>query len=73
MTEKAFVQYIQDWIDGKSISSKTPGLTMSIEQGSSKEFAKKLLAQAYFKNFVVHYYGDETWNKVEEILKNKQT
>ena len=71
MKPKDFIQYIDDWISGKPIQSKTPGFSMQINASSVKEFAKKVLAQSYLKNFTVMYYGEETWASVEKLLQSK--
>ena len=71
MTPKEFVRYIEDWVSGKPISSKKPGFTMQVNASSIKEFARKVLAQPYLKNFTIAYYGEETWQEVETVLRSK--
>ena len=71
MKPKEFVQYIDDWITGKPIQSKTPGFSMQINAHSVKEFVKKTLGQSYLKNFTVMHYGEDTWATVENLLRSK--
>ena len=71
MTPKDFIQYIDDWVNGKPIQSKTPGFKMQVNMNSVKEFAKKVLAQPYLKNFTVMHYGDSVWKSIEELLQSK--
>jgi len=71
MTPEDFVQYIDDWINGKPIKSKTPGFSMQVNADSVKEFAKKVLGQAYLKNFTMMYYGEDVWDSVEKLLHSK--
>lgn len=71
MKPAEFIQYIQDWVEGKPIKSKTPGFSMQINANSVKEFVKKVLAQPYLKNFTVMHYGEDTWASVEKLLRSK--
>ena len=71
MKPKDFVQYIDDWINGKPIQSKTRGFSMQINANSVKELAKKVLAQPYLENFTKMYYGNDTWESVEKLLRSK--
>lgn len=71
MTPEAFVKYIEDWVTGKPIQSKTPGFSMQVNANSIKEFAKKVLGQSYLKNFTVMHYGDSVWKSIEELLQSK--
>lgn len=69
MSPNEFIGYINDWVSGKQINSKTKGLKMSINKEDSKLFAKKLLGLEFFKNFVIFHYGDKVWSKIESDLK----
>jgi|PlaIllAssembly_1097288.scaffolds.fasta_scaffold00001_109 hypothetical protein len=71
MKPKDFVQYIDDWVNGKPIQSKTPGFSMKVNADSVKEFAKKVLSQPYLKNFTIMHYGEDTWASVENLLRAK--
>lgn len=71
MKPEDFIQYIDDWVNGKPIQSKTPGFSMQVNANSIKEFAKKVLGQPYLKNFTVMHYGDSVWKSIEELLKSK--
>lgn len=71
MKPEEFVQYINDWVSGKPIQSKTPGFSMKINADSVKEFAKKVLGQPYLKNFTIMHYGDIVWKSIEELLQSK--
>ena len=71
MKPKEFIQYIDDWVNGKPIQSKTPGFSMQVNADSVKEFAKKVLGQPYLKNFTVLHYGDTVWKSIEELLQSK--
>jgi len=71
MKPKEFIQYIDDWVNGKPIQSKTPGFSMQVNANSVKEFAKKVLGQPYLKNFTVMHYGDSVWKSIEELLQSK--
>lgn len=71
MKPKDFIQYIDDWVNGKPIQSKTPGFKMQVNMNSVKEFAKKVLGQPYLKNFTVMHYGDSVWKSIEELLQSK--
>jgi hypothetical protein len=71
MKPKDFIQYIDDWVNGKPIQSKTPGFSMQVNANSVKEFAKKVLAQPYLKNFTAMHYGEDTWAAVEKLLRSK--
>jgi hypothetical protein len=71
MKPKDFIQYIDDWVNGKPIQSKTPGFSMQVNANSIKEFAKKVLSQSYLKNFTILHYGEDTWTSVENLLRSK--
>lgn len=71
MKPKDFIQYIQDWVDGKPTSAKHSGFNMVINSNSVKEFAKKVLAQSFLKNFTLHHYDEDTWGQIETILQSK--
>lgn len=71
MKPEEFVQYINDWISGKPIQSKTPGFSMQINANSVKEFVKKVLGQPYLKNFTVMHYGDSVWKSIEDLLRSR--
>lgn len=71
MKPEEFVQYINDWVSGKPIQSKTPGFSMKINANSVREFAKKVLAQPYLKNFTMMHYGEDIWASVEKLLRSK--
>lgn len=71
MKPKDFIQYIDDWVNGRPIQSKTPGFSMQINANSVKEFAKKVLGQSYLKNFTTMHYGEDVWASVENLLRSK--
>lgn len=71
MKPDEFVQYIQDWVDGKPIKSKTPGFSMKVNADSVKEFAKKVLSQPFLKNFTITHYDEATWVTIEKMLRSK--
>lgn len=71
MKPEEFVRYIDDWISGKPIQSKTPGFSMQINANSVREFATKVLKQPDLKNFTVMHYGTDTWASVEKLLHSK--
>lgn len=67
MTEKEFIKYIEDWLHGKRIKNKV-GVTMSVSPEYLKIFKEKLLKNDFFKNYVIKYYGNIFWMKVEKLL-----
>lgn len=71
MKPAEFIQYIQDWVEGKPIKSKTPGFTMQVNKDSVKEFVRKVLSQPFLKNFTEMHYNEDTWNQLEVMLKSK--
>ncbi len=71
MAKKDFIQYIDDWVSGKPIQSKTPGFTMKVNANSVKEFIKKVLTQPYLKNFTLLHYDEATWETIQQHLKEK--
>lgn len=71
MDREEFVQYIDDWISGKTLKAKLTGFNMQVNANSVKEFSRKVLAQGYLMNFTLMHYDDNTWAKIEVLLKSK--
>ena len=44
---------------------------MSVPANSVKEFVHKVLGQPFLKNFTLMNYGEDTWSRIEGLLKSK--
>lgn len=68
MKSDDFIQYINQWLNGDTIKSKTPGFEMHVNKNAIKDFAKKLNNNYFFRNFVIKNYGNNIWDKIAELL-----
>lgn len=71
MDHEEFVECIDDWISGKTLKAKLTGFDMQENLNSVKEFSRNVFAQGYLKKFTLMYYDDNTWAKIELLLKSK--
>lgn len=70
-SEQEFIEYIEQWLDGKIIHSKIRGFNMQINKNDMKDFAEKILNNRFFRLFVLKHYNESVWNKIEKIIKTK--
>lgn len=66
-----YVDYIEDWIYSKPISSKTRGLVMRVDPEEVEDFIKKLLQNEFFEKFTRKYYGPPIWNIIQTMLLSR--
>lgn len=67
-----FIAYIQSWVDGNPIQSKTPGFVMKVPKELIPQFAKKLLNNDQFQMIVKRFYSEDVWAQIASILSNKE-
>lgn len=67
-----FIAYIQNWVDGNPIQSKTPGFVMKVPKELIPQFAKKLLNNDQFQMIVKRFYSEDVWEQIASILSNKE-
>ncbi len=72
MKADEFINYIEKWLDGEPIKSKTSGLIMQINKRSIRDFAEKVHKNQFFKLFVVKNYGESVWNKLNDLLQDSE-
>lgn len=71
MSEQEFVEYIEQWLDGKIIHSKNRNFDMQINKNDMKDFAEKILNNRFFRLFVIKRFDESAWNKIEKMIKTK--
>ncbi len=71
MKKEDFLAYIQHWLNGDNIKSKTPGLEMHVDKNRISNFANQLSKNYFFKLFIVKHYDEDTWDKMLQLLKTK--
>lgn len=71
MKPNDFINYMNRWLNGEKIQSKSPGFEMQINKNTISDFARKLQKNYFFKLFVVKNYGQNTWDELAAILEKK--
>jgi hypothetical protein len=68
MAKELFVEYVVKWVECIPIQSKT-GMVFHVAEYETTDFADKILKSSVFRKFVLRFYGERSWKRIERILQ----